>query len=74
MGRTSLTGEGKLNGIAPCATEGIYDEVTTTSLRQVLRYLLWSGTEPALWRTALSLQGTRCNDDVIPLSRQTPSS
>ena len=48
---TSLTGEGKLYSIAPCPTESIYYQVTATSLSNVLRDLLRSGTEPALWYT-----------------------
>ena len=46
---TSLAGEGKLDGIATSAAEGVDDEVTATSPGQVFRYLLRSGTEPTLW-------------------------
>ena len=55
---TSLTSEGKLNGIAPYSTKGIDDEVTLTAQGQVLGNLLWGGRKPALCRGQQPVQPT----------------
>ena len=67
-GETSLAGEGKLDGIAASATEGVYNEVTTTPLGQVLCNLLGCGTEPALCRVSRS----SWHDDVMVMSYLCP--
>ena len=71
---TSLTSEGKLDGIAARATEGVDNEVTATSLCEVLSYLLWCGTEPSLWREGCwleELQPHRERSMLSPTSVQT---
>ena len=39
-----------MDEVTPDSTEGIDDDVTTTSLSNVFGNLLRSGTEPSLWR------------------------
>ena len=39
-----------MDEVTPHSTESIDDDITTTSLRNVLGNLLGSGTEPSLWR------------------------
>ena len=48
---TSLTGKGKLDGVASDATECVHNEVAAAPLSDVLCYFLWSGTEPPLCRS-----------------------
>ena len=50
IGYTSFTRGSKMDEVAPDSTESIDNDITTTSLRNVLGNLLRSGTEPALWR------------------------